>query len=927
MFYVNGILDTDTYTVVDTSTKTEINMHKQDLLEFTKKNHIEGVSKNGNITFYKSVEDIIARYAMRCKMSNTPCLDLMHITSDSDISKYDKFIESSELIKIGDIIAVLPEELWSEVKTVTIPNFVTVIGVSAFERCKKLTTITIPSAVRVIDKNAFHSCSSLKTIKYAGVSQLEYIAKSAFCGCGIEVLTLPVSLKVISDTAFSHCESLRTLTIPIGSALERLGRSAFCDCTSLMGLDLSYVDSLRTISSYAFYNCCKLSGKVIIPRSVTSLGVGIFANCVSITSADILSDKLDSIPDELFKGCNQLYRFHCNSEIKTIGKQAFMSCDLSASFSLLRSESLVSISEEAFKYAILGKYIVVFGSNLKHISDEAFAYSSVKHVALPDSLESLGASVFKGCTDLISVTIPCAIDIPDYCFSGCSRLSGVAFNENTKVLGDSAFKDCVSLYSLILPNSVQKIGSDCFDYCECLECVVIPSGVTKISWSLFYGCENLKYVIQHKGTIFDVPPNIELSYEVIYLEGEYKGISSRLKFVLSKSDNKYMLYTALTGLKTEVDEEYLIRNASEIQGVTVRDGKISSLALYSSVEDFLARYKMRAKLCGLDHFDFKISKSTGIIATAWTSLTEDSLSVPDFVDSLDGDGFKNLSSTLKHITLSKSLRRIEPYTFGGCYMLESIEIPEGVTSIGNNAFFDCTNLRSVSLPDGLLDIDSSAFFLCRNLESVTIPDSVKTLGTEVFQGCSNLESVYLGSSIEEIPDSAFKYCSCLSDINSLSHIRRIQQEAFYDCASLKSICLSDSLLTIQDRAFACSGLLSVDVPASLQFFGKAVFRSSDLTTATVGVYDGEGLDYIPESAFSDCKCLTQVTLGDSIREIFDNAFSGCVDLVQVIGSQNTMLTDVDDYAFNGCAKLQDSALFKSLDHVGKGAFEGTNVSL
>jgi len=925
MFYVNSILDTDTYVVVDTFTKTKINMHKQDLLEFTKKNHVEGVSKNGNITFYKSAEDIIARYTMRCKMSNTLCLDLKHITSDSDILEYGKLNKNSELIKIGDIIAVLSEELRSEVKTVTIPNFVTVIGVSAFERCRGLTTITIPSAVRVIDKNAFYGCSSLKTIKYAGVSQLEYIAKSAFCSCGIEALTLPVSLRVISDTAFSHCELLRTLTIPIGSALERLGQSAFCDCTSLMGLDLSYVDSLRTISSYAFYNCCKLSGKVIIPRSVTSLGVGVFANCVSITSADILVDKLDSIPDELFKGCNRLSRVHCDNEIKTIGKQAFMSCDLSASFSLLKSKSLVSISEEAFKYATLDKYSVVFGSNLKHISDEAFAYSSVRYVALPDSLESMGVSVFKGCTDLISVTMPCAIDIPDYCFSGCSRLSDVVFNENTKVLGDSAFEECSSLHSLILPNSVQKIGSSCFDYCECLECVVIPSGVTKVSWSLFYGCENLKYVIQHKDTVFDAPPNIELSCEVIYLEGEYKGISSRLKFILCKNGNNYILYTALTGLETEVDKKYLIRNASEIQGVTVRDGEISSLAFYSSVEDFLARYKMRAKLCGLDHFNYRISKTKGIIANAWTNLTEDSLSVPDFVDSLDGGGFKNLSSTLKHITLSKSLRRIEPHTFSGCYMLESIEIPEGVTSIGSGAFLDCANLRSVSLPSSLLDIGSSAFYICRNLKSVVIPDSVKTLGIDVFQGCTNLESVHLGSSIEEIPDSAFKYCSSLSDIDSLSHIRWIQQEAFYGCISLKSVEFSDSLLVLQDEAFGRSGLLSVDVPASLHTFGKAVFRDSDLTTAIVGV--GEGLDYIPESAFSDCKCLTQVTLGDSIREIFPNAFGGCVNLVQIVGSQNTMLTDVDDYAFNGCAKLQDSALFKALDRVGKGAFEGTNVSL
>jgi len=72
-----------------------------------------------------------------------------------------------------------------------------------------------------------------------------------------------------------------------------------------------------------------------------------------------------------------------------------------------------------------------------------------------------------------------------------------------------------------------------------------------------------------------------------------------------------------------------------------------------------------------------------------------------------------------------------------------IIIPEGVTSIGDDAFYDCTNLTSITLPDSVTCIGNGAFSLCSSLTSITIPDSVTSIGDYTFRACTSLTSITL----------------------------------------------------------------------------------------------------------------------------------------------------------------------------------------
>ncbi len=83
---------------------------------------------------------------------------------------------------------------------------------------------------------------------------------------------------------------------------------------------------------------------------------------------------------------------------------------------------------------------------------------------------------------------------------------------------------------------------------------------------------------------------------------------------------------------------------------------------------------------------------------------------------------------------------IRDHAFDYCTDLNSVIIPDTVTSIGNGAFMG-TSLKLITIPDSVKKIGIGAFEECSSLESITIPDSVTSIGNSAFSGCTSLESI------------------------------------------------------------------------------------------------------------------------------------------------------------------------------------------
>lgn len=150
----------------------------------------------------------------------------------------------------------------------------------------------------------------------------------------------------------------------------------------------------------------------------------------------------------------------------------------------------------------------------------------------------------------------------------------------------------------------------------------------------------------------------------------------------------------------------------------------------------------------------------------------ESIVLPETLVSIKANVFNY--SPLKSVTIPHSMTSIGMYAFHYAIYLESITIPDTVTEIDDAAFTDCWRLHSITLPASLKTIGSQAFFQEEpnsddapddpGLFSIDIPNGVETIGHEAFSTNMFLTSVHIPASVTEIGDDAFFKISANAEI-------------------------------------------------------------------------------------------------------------------------------------------------------------------
>jgi hypothetical protein len=136
------------------------------------------------------------------------------------------------------------------------------------------------------------------------------------------------------------------------------------------------------------------------------------------------------------------------------------------------------------------------------------------------------------------------------------------------------------------------------------------------------------------------------------------------------------------------------------------------------------------------------------------------------------------------------------YAFQYCYSLNSVLIPESVTSIGHSAFSYCCSLANIVIPNGVTSINSSAFKNCYSLTSVVIPSSITSIGYSAFQECYSLANIVIPESVTSISDSAFSYCTGIAfyDFSQCTSVPTLGgTSVFYAISSDCKIVVPDAL--------------------------------------------------------------------------------------------------------------------------------------
>ena len=296
-------------------------------------------------------------------------------------------------------------------------------------------------------------------------------------------------------------------------------------------------------------------------------------------------------------------------------------------------------------------------------------------------------------------------------------------------------------------------------------------------------------------------------------------------------------------------------------------------------------------------------------------------------------------TNLKTVKLEKGLTQIAGNLFMRCYGLENIDIPDTVTTIGENAFKLCTSLENVKMYNSIDEINGRAFAGCTSLKSVSLPDSITGMGTEIFSGCTSLSSVKVPNKRVNIMSSTFEGCTSLTEITLPDTVTTIQDHAFKNCTALKTINWSKSITDIQSYAFEnCDALTKLDIPNTVTNIGTGAFyecggftdsavpnsvkslgsRAFENCDALAKVSISHSVTSMGEKAFYDCDALTDVKLGTGITQIPTSCFEHCDALPSVVLPYR--VSKVGDNAFKNCVALTEITIPRATTSISTSAF-------
>jgi hypothetical protein len=163
--------------------------------------------------------------------------------------------------------------------------------------------------------------------------------------------------------------------------------------------------------------------------------------------------------------------------------------------------------------------------------------------------------------------------------------------------------------------------------------------------------------------------------------------------------------------------------------------------------------------CGTSGF-FTIANN---VVTGNTSCSG-SVSIPDGVTSIADNAFEN-ATYVETLDMTDSVQSIGNSAFYGAYELRSINIGNGVISIGNSAFIPAYKLTNLVIGNNVRTIGSYAFYGALILQQVFIPNSVTSIGREAFFFAQRLNTLSIGGNVTSLGIDAFALALRLSNFN------------------------------------------------------------------------------------------------------------------------------------------------------------------
>ena len=293
--------------------------------------------------------------------------------------------------------------------------------------------------------------------------------------------------------------------------------------------------------------------------------------------------------------------------------------------------------------------------------------TSITAFTLPTTLRALGSNVFKGCTNLTTVS-----------FNTSTSLEAIPYG---------AFDGCIKL------NRTASGTADIFK---------IPSSVTSVEANAFNGCTSLK-------TVQFFTPMESIAYNA------FNNCSNDLLFQIRKTGSNSTINSCVFGKNTYCSSVHKLELMSDITTVSDRAfiycSNLSEVVMTTDVTSI----GTSAFPSALKTVTINKGTSAGMISSnLFKNYTKiENLTIGEGVTTILAYAFQNCTS-LTNVSLPSTLTTIAAYAFAGCTNITDLDIPEGVTQIFNQAFYNYTGVATI--PTTITTINTQAFYNCSGIK-------------------------------------------------------------------------------------------------------------------------------------------------------------------------------------------------------------------
>ena len=664
-------------------------------------------------------------------------------------------------------VTVIPSDCFENctgITSIKIPNSVTVIGNYAFYDCEALTTVTIdnyPGGVRwdenVPNKTSIVYLKETPNYEYRVLSEEEQTAYLKFVNSEYNgTFNVPASVSIndkdykvvaIGDNAFYDCDGIKIVNISEG--VKSIGEHAFDDCDNIV--EISIPESVEYIGKYAFYYCDFQS--INIPNGVKAIEESTFRNCGSLLSITI-PESVKSIGEEVFYHCYNLKTIYVENKNEDVdwkednipqGATVYYLDDIpEGAFSVTFPTDITVSSEEGGILLAQGNRVWVNSNATLTLSQPDDGYSFI----VPTDVCSFDKN--KLTLSNITANINITLQAPDiiYYLGGKDVVIEVLNND---ISGDIVIPEQVTIKGS--KYSVTVIPPECFENCTGITSISIPNSVYYIGENAFDGCTNLKTITidNCKGGIRYLNCKFPDNVEVIYLH-----------------EPELFKFTQIGNTNTVMVE---FGGKQQIGAIVIPadDGKghpVVAIAAWGFKE-----------LPGITSVTIPEGVTYIGKGAFYNCIRLTSVNIPSTVTDIDAP-FVGCSS-LKNVNIADK----SPLTFNNGFLINNIKDENGtVTEKVLVGYYG--NDVNVAVPDGVTTIAEDAFVYNNAMESLFIPSSVKSLASGfLYVMNGNLKGIYVDNSEEVLPEETVgvleSYKNPSIDVYYLKDIEGIKNAVCY----------------------------------------------------------------------------------------------------------------------------------------------------